>query len=133
MLSRLRRRPPTAAEVSQYLPNGGFVLRRAKKVTIVAASVALAAGVVSVIGIANAATTAVAGIQIVMENSGKCLNVSGASTANGAKVVQYTCVASASNDKWKVVPKGNDSDGFGLYWIQAAGSGKCLTVQGAST
>ena len=42
-------------------------MRRAKKVTIVAASVALAAGVVSVIGIANAATTAVAGIQIVRE------------------------------------------------------------------
>jgi hypothetical protein len=102
-------------------------VRRVKKVSIVAACAALVAGIVSVAWPASAATTA-AGIPITMENSGKCLNVAGASTANNAKVIQYTCVASATNDKWVLVPQAG-----GVYWVQNVASGKCLTVQGAST
>jgi hypothetical protein len=118
----------TAAGVRSTLLYGGFVLRRAKQTTIIVTSASLVAGVLSMTGPAQAAVTAATGIPITIENSGKCLNVANASTANSAKVVQYTCVASATNDKWVVVPKGND-----LYWIQNVGSGKCLTVQNAST
>jgi len=103
-------------------------LRRVKQSSVVLTSAALVAGVLSIAGPAEAATTAATGIPITIENSGKCMNVAGGSTANSAKVIQYTCVASATNDKWVVVPKGND-----LYWIQNVGSGKCLTVYGAST
>jgi hypothetical protein len=78
---------------------------------------------------AKAATTAAAGIQIRAAHSGKCLNVSGASTADRAKIIQYTCAgAAATNDKFKIVPRGG-----GNYWIQVVGSGKCLNVSGNST
>jgi hypothetical protein len=108
-------------------------LRRVKKSSIALISAALVAAVLSIAGPALAATTAATGIPITIENSGKCMNVAGASTANNAKVIQYTCVPTATNDKWVVVPKGNDADGFGLYWFQNVASGKCLTVAGAST
>jgi hypothetical protein len=107
-------------------------LRRAKQSSVVLTSAALVAGVLSIAGPAEAATTAVTGIPITMENSGKCLNVTGGSTANNAKVIQYTCVPTATNDKWVVVPKGKDADGFDYYWVQNVASGKCLAVAGAS-
>jgi hypothetical protein len=119
---------PPAAEPGQLKQNGGFGVRRAKHASIVVTAAALVAGVLSITGPAQAAVTAAAGIPITIENSGKCMNVAGASTANGAKVIQYTCVASALNDKWSVDSIGNDK-----YQIKNIGSGKCLTVLGAST
>ena len=77
---------------------------------------------------ARAATTPAAGLPIKIAHSNKCLNVSGGSTANSAKIVQYGCSSTATNDKFKIVPKGD-----GNYWIQGVGSGKCLNVQGGST
>jgi len=77
---------------------------------------------------AQAATTAAAGVQVRIAHSGKCLNVQGNSSANLAKIVQYTCYSSVLNDKFKIVPRGD-----GAYWIQGVGSGKCLNVQGGST
>jgi hypothetical protein len=77
---------------------------------------------------AQAATTAAAGTQIKIGHSNKCLNVQGNSTANSAKIVQYACSSTATNDKFKLVPKGS-----GTYWIQGVGSGKCFNVQGNST
>jgi len=91
------------------------------------ATVVLAAALVPAAS-AQAAVTPAAGIQIKIAHSNKCLNVSGASTANSAKIVQYGCSSTATNDKFKLVPKGN-----GNYWIQGVGSGKCLNVAGNST
>ena len=102
--------------------------RRTKQTWILTTSVLLTAGVLSAADSARAATTAAAGIPITIENSGKCMNVSGASTDDGAQVIQYTCVPTAANDKWAIVPQGND-----LFQIQSVGSGKCLTVLNAST
>ena len=132
MLSRLRRRPARRrGQINSA--NGGFVLRRAIQKSIVVTAAALVAGVLSVAGPAQAAVTAVAGVPITIENSGKCMNVAGASTANGAKVIQYTCVASALNDKWQVTSRGRDADGFDHFWVKNVNSGKCLTVLNAST
>jgi hypothetical protein len=55
--------------------------------------------------------------------SGKCLSVTGASTANGALAEIYTCNGSAS-ENWTV-----NSDGT----IVGSPSGKCLEVVGSST
>ncbi len=63
-------------------------------------------------------------------HSEKCLTVSGASTANNAGAVQYTCdFLSPHNEDWYL----EDVYGSGDYWhIINAHSGKCLTVSGAS-
>ena len=52
---------------------------------------------------------------MVSHNSGKCMDVSGVSTADGASIIQYTC-------------------GSGSYYqIKARHSGKCIDVVGSST
>lgn len=94
----------------------------------VTAAAALTAALLPAVA-AQAATTPAAGVTIKLAHDSKCLNVTGASTADNATIVQYTCgAATATNDKFKLVPKGNE-----LYWIQGIGSGKCLNVKGAST
>ncbi|WP_229847234.1 RICIN domain-containing protein [Kitasatospora griseola] len=35
-------------------------------------------------------------------NSGKCLDVTGASTADGAQVIQWTCEVGKPNQEWTV-------------------------------
>jgi len=55
------------------------------------------------------------------------LNVSGASTANGAAIIQWPYDGN-DNSKWQFIP--TDS---GYYKIVSVNSGKCLVVQGAST
>jgi hypothetical protein len=100
--------------------------RRAFTLSVLSASALVAAALPA--SEALASTTAATGITIQVDQSGKCFNVSGASTANGAKVVQYTCTASGTNDHWQLVPAGNN-----LYQVKGVGSGKCLTVSGAST
>jgi hypothetical protein len=96
-----------------------------KRLSAVAA-VAIAAALVPGIP-AQAATTAAAGTFIKLGHSDKCLNVQSGSTANSAKIVQYPCSTTATNDKFKLVPKGD-----GYYWIQAVGSGKCLNIPNGS-
>jgi hypothetical protein len=61
--------------------------------------------------------------------SNKCLNVAGASTANNAAVVHYTCQNTYTNDLWYLR---YDSPGD-YVWIVNVNSGKCLNVPGAST
>ena len=100
--------------------------RLRRRLSIVAAAALVAALVPAVA--AQAATTAAAGTPIKIGHSNKCLNVQGASTANSAKIVQYDCSSTATNDKFKLVPQGTDT-----YWIQGVGSGKCFNVQGNST
>lgn len=65
------------------------------------------------------------------KHSGKCLDVSGASTSNNADVFQYTCGGSA-NQNWRLVA-GMSSGGVQYYQIKAMHSGKCIDVASGST
>jgi len=67
------------------------------------------------------------GARLVARHSGKCLDVSGASTADGASVIQWTC-SGGTNQQWSVQDAGN-----GYVRLVARHSGKCLDVGGAST
>lgn len=60
-------------------------------------------------------------------HSGKVLDVSGASTADGATVHQWSDSGSA-NQKWRL-----ELVSIGIYRLVALHSGKCLDVSGAST
>jgi hypothetical protein len=64
---------------------------------------------------------------LVAHHSGKCLDVSGGDTADGAKVQQWTC-GGWRNQEWNLVATSN-----GYYTIRAGHSGKCLDVYGAGT
>ena len=67
-------------------------------------------------------------------NSGKCLNVQGASKADSAKIIQYTCQGiSKYNDQWALIPTGRTGANGDLYFIQNRNSLKCLNAQGASS
>ncbi|HEX4048856.1 MAG TPA: RICIN domain-containing protein [Elusimicrobiota bacterium] len=57
-------------------------------------------------------------------SSGKCLDVSRGSKADGAAVIQYDCHAGL-NQRWRVRPRGDDS-----YEIVNVNSGKCLRARG---
>jgi hypothetical protein len=68
-------------------------------------------------------------VKILNRNSGKALNVSGASTSDGAQVIQWTYSSTApSNDEWQIVDIGS-----GFSKILNRNSGKALAVSGAST
>jgi hypothetical protein len=64
--------------------------------------------------------------------SGKCMNVQGASMSNSAKVIQYTCSSTATNDQWQLFYSGSQ-DGRDYYKLRNRKSLKCMNVQGAST
>jgi Ricin-type beta-trefoil lectin domain-like len=63
-------------------------------------------------------------------NSGRCMNVNGGGTADGAAIIQYACGAYANEyfALWRTtsMPSGN-------YFVEAFHSGKVLNVAGAST
>lgn len=63
---------------------------------------------------------------LVNRNSGKVLDVSGGSTANGASVIQYTSHG-ATNQQWSIAPEGE------YYKLVNVGSGKDLEVSNSST
>jgi regulation of enolase protein 1 (concanavalin A-like superfamily) len=65
--------------------------------------------------------------KIINRYSGKCLDVDGASIADGANIHQWTYVA-ANNQKWTLTHLGG-----GQYTITAVHSGKGLDVDGVST
>jgi endo-1,4-beta-xylanase len=56
------------------------------------------------------------------KNSGKCLDVNGASGADGASIIQYTCNGQ-SNQRWIATPA---SEGFST--LKSLHSGKCLDL-----
>jgi hypothetical protein len=62
----------------------------------------------------------------VSKNSGKCLDVSGYSTANAASIQQWGCTG-ADNQRWTLVAMGD-----GSYEVIGKQSGKCLDVAGQS-
>ncbi|MGW1607375.1 RICIN domain-containing protein, partial [Streptomyces eurythermus] len=64
---------------------------------------------------------------LVNRNSGKALDVSGASTADGTRVGQWTR-NDGTNQQWRFVDSGG-----GFYRLQARHSDKVLDVAGAST
>jgi len=66
-------------------------------------------------------------VEIVSRNSGKCLDVYGASTDSATPVIQWTCHG-GPNQQWRLEPV----DG-GAFRITARHSGQALDVFGAST
>ncbi len=60
--------------------------------------------------------------QVLHLDSGKCLNVSGASGSPGAWVILYPCTGSALNERWTVSALGASS----VWTIKSASSGLCL-------
>ncbi|MGQ4443367.1 RICIN domain-containing protein [Streptomyces violaceoruber] len=67
---------------------------------------------------------------LVNKHSGKCLTVYRASGADNANVNQYQCVG-ARNQQWRMVMTGGDG-ALASVVLQNIGSGRCLTVHGAS-
>jgi hypothetical protein len=70
---------------------------------------------------------------LVNQQSGKCLEVAAASTADGAAIQQATCTDGAANQQFtlrRVTYSGNDPHD---YQLVARHSGKCVDVEGAST
>jgi hypothetical protein len=65
---------------------------------------------------------------IVNEHSDRCLNVTGASTADLARIIQFTCQGNYTNDRWYI-----EDTGWGFFHIINENSRKCLNVSGAST
>jgi hypothetical protein len=67
--------------------------------------------------------------KIINYNSGKCMDVSGPSTANGATIYQWTC-HSGFNQQWRF-----QQDWFsdGYFLMVARHSNKCADVAGVST
>lgn len=66
-------------------------------------------------------------VNIVAKHSGKCLDVDGVSTDNGAIVKQWDCLgAGQTNQLWYLKPIGN------YFQIIAVHSGKCLDIEGVS-
>ncbi|MBE1488909.1 RICIN domain-containing protein [Plantactinospora soyae] len=90
--------------------------------------VLLAAALVGPTAPASAAITPAAGVPILGASSNLCLNVERAAVTNNARVIQYTCSATATNDDWKAV-----SVGDGTYHITAIHSNMCLNVSAAAT
>jgi len=64
---------------------------------------------------------------VINRNSGKCLDVNGVSTADGANVQQWTC-GSGTNQRWSLT-----SLSGGYYRLTAQHSGKVLDVVGNGT
>ncbi|WP_436847902.1 RICIN domain-containing protein [Streptomyces coeruleorubidus] len=90
----------------------------------------LAIGMLAVVNPAPAEAATVdtnAWYVLVNRNSGKALDVSGASTADGARVSQWTR-NDGTHQQWQFVDSGG-----GFYRLKARHSGKVLDVAGAST
>jgi hypothetical protein len=66
-------------------------------------------------------------VQLVARHSGKCLDVADASTADNARVVQYTC-GTGTNQQWQVQDAGG-----GYFRLVARHSGRCLDVISGGT
>jgi galactose oxidase len=63
---------------------------------------------------------------LVVSSTGKCLDISGASTTSGAAAVQWRC-NSAPNEQWTVQPSG------GAFRVIEQQTGQCLSVSGGAT
>ncbi|WP_306215349.1 RICIN domain-containing protein [Actinoplanes sp. RD1] len=106
--------------------NIGAVLRRAAA-GAVALGTLVATAVVAGPGVARAAITPAAGIQIRAGHSAKCLAIKGGSLVDQGALIQYTCGDNYANDKFRVEAR------TGGYLIVGNQSGKCLADPGNST
>jgi len=61
-------------------------------------------------------------VPLVVQHSGKCMDVEGGSTASGAKVIQWTCHG-GENQQIDIIDKGS-----GWHQLKFRHSGKCLDV-----
>jgi hypothetical protein len=75
----------------------------------------------SALGLTTGAT-----YKLTAKHSGKCADVNGGSTSDGAQVIQYT-YSGANNQKWVMEDAGN-----GFYKFKSVNSGKYLDINGAS-
>lgn len=66
-------------------------------------------------------------VPIVSRSSGKCVDVAGGSSADGAALVQYACNG-ADNQDWRLQPTWG-----GYYQIVSSSSGKCIDLADEST
>ncbi len=64
-------------------------------------------------------------------HSGKCLGVAAPQTAEGAPTIQWSCLAGARDQAWRIAPQVNAP--VGAYSIQNINSGLCLTVSDPNT
>ncbi|GAA3463798.1 poly(3-hydroxybutyrate) depolymerase [Saccharothrix longispora] len=104
--------------------------RRRRPVTAAAAAVLLAAGAMTAVDAPPAAAATVdtgAWYVLVNRTSGKALDLSGSSTADGARITQWMR-HDAANQQWQF----QDSGG-GYYRVKSRHSGKVLDVPGSST
>lgn len=86
------------------------------------------AGQVSIDTAAGTVTGLTSGYNnLVARHSGKCADVTGASTADSVAVIQYAC-GGGTNQQWRLQNLNN-----GYYQVVARHSEKCLDVKGAST
>ena len=93
-------------------------------------TVAVLAGVVGYTALpSNAATLPATGgtYQLAVTKSGKCIDVPGASTANGALLQQWGCTSGATWQQFKLTAAGNN------YQLVNISSGKCIDVPNWST
>ncbi|MEU4730576.1 RICIN domain-containing protein [Streptomyces sp. NPDC023588] len=63
----------------------------------------------------------------IYNQSGKCLEISNSSTANGARAQQWDCNGQAGSN-WSMADAGG-----GTYYLVNAHSGKCLEIENSST
>jgi pectinesterase len=97
------------------------------------AVIVLLAGAGAVVGVAQparAASTPVdAGIYTLASGaSGKCVDVTGASTANSALLIQVACAATTTHQQWRTT-----EHGAGQFNLVNVNSGRCIDVPSAAT
>ncbi len=66
-------------------------------------------------------------VQVIAKNSGKCLDVRGSSTSEGANVQQWSC-AGTENQQWLFIATGD-----GSYEVESVNSSMSLNVDGNSS
>lgn len=103
-------------------------IRRRSASTATVAVLALLGALLTPVQPAAAAITPAKGVHLTAAHSNKCMNVAGPSTANNAKLIQYTCSPTAANDKWQAVPMGD-----GTFHLVSVHSNKCANVDHALT
>jgi hypothetical protein len=119
---RHRARPSYARRVTAGL--GAFVMAAAAMTVGLGATDSSAAPTP---GVSAKGASAVPASLIRARQSGRCLDVTGGSTANGANVIQWAC-HDGSNQRWTL-----QAVGAGYYRLVVDHSDKCLDVTGGST
>ncbi|HYN95425.1 MAG TPA: RICIN domain-containing protein [Pilimelia sp.] len=86
-------------------------------------------GVIGPAGVGGVSVDPARRYELVNVNSGRCLTVTGASTADRAPLMQHACDPTAAHKTWHVVPHG----GGQVQLKVGHAPGKCADVPGSST